>query len=72
MTLTQLKVRLLTSDLPAYEIAAKCGMHPSQLSKYALGQKEIAPKHLRSLCQFFRCKQGDLLGNAVYELREDW
>jgi hypothetical protein len=60
--LTRLKIYLLESDEPQYRIAASCGIHPSVLSKYALGQENMSIKHLRALCKYFKCRQSDLLG----------
>lgn len=65
--LTNLKVLLLEDDLPAYQIAAKCGIHPSQLSRYALHQEKIKPKHLRALCHYFGLPQYKVLGTSVFE-----
>jgi transcriptional regulator with XRE-family HTH domain len=60
--ITKLKILLLESDKPQYKIAADCGMHPSQLSAYALGQHRISIKHLRALAKYFRCSQQDIVG----------
>jgi len=60
--LTKLKIKLLESEVPQYQVAARCGMHPSQLSSYALGQTTIPIKHLRSLTKYFKCRQQDLQG----------
>lgn len=65
-TLSNLKVKLLLADEPAFVIAGKLGIHPSQLSKYALGQQTISPKHLRALCKYFKCKQVDILGTSEF------
>lgn len=66
-TITNLKVKLLEADQPQYMVGAKCGIHPSQLSRYALGQETIKPKHLRALCKYFKCTQKALLGTSTYE-----
>ena len=65
-SLTNLKVKLLLADEHAYVIAAKCGIHPSQLSKYALGQQTIRPNHLRALTKYFKCTQRDILGTSEF------
>jgi hypothetical protein len=70
-TLTNLKIKLLEADVPQYMVGAKCGIHPSQLSRYALGQDEIKPKHLRALCKFFHCRQAELLGTSTFEYTAD-
>jgi DNA-binding transcriptional regulator YdaS (Cro superfamily) len=66
--LTNLKVKLLMDDLPAYRIAAKIGIHPSQLSEYALGKREIPPKHLRKIARYFKVPQQEILGTSEYAL----
>jgi hypothetical protein len=60
--LTKLKIKLLEDERPQYQIAAACGIHPSQLSVYALGQHPMSVRHLRALTKYFRCRQQDLLG----------
>jgi hypothetical protein len=70
-TITNLKIKLLEADLPQYVVGAKCGIHPSQLSRYALGQEPIKPKHLRELCKYFHCKQADLLGTSTFSYTAD-
>ena len=60
--LTRLKVKLLEQAEPQYQVAARCGIHPSQLSEYALGQTRPSLKHLRALCKYFHCSQQDILG----------
>lgn len=66
-TLTNLKVKLLEDDRPAWEIAAKCGMAPAQLTHYATGRQAIRPKHLRALARYFRCSQQDILGTSTFD-----
>jgi transcriptional regulator with XRE-family HTH domain len=61
-SLTKLKIRLLEEDMPAYAIAARCGMHPYILSQYATGQRSITRKHLRALTRYFHCRQDELIG----------
>jgi hypothetical protein len=65
--ITKLKVLLLEADEPQYRIAAKCNMHPSQLSQYALGQTQMSIKHLRALAKYFHCRQQDLQGWETVE-----
>jgi transcriptional regulator with XRE-family HTH domain len=61
VSITRLKMLLLDADQPQYQVAAKCGIHPSTLSDYALG-KEPSVDHLRALCKYFKCRQQDILG----------
>ena len=65
--LTKLKILLLEADESQYRIAVHCGMHPSVLSQYALGQKQMSIKHMRALAKYFRCTQQDLHGYEVIE-----
>lgn len=66
-TLTNLKVKLIEDDLPAYQVAAACSIHPSQLSRYALGQDSIKAKHLRALARYFKCDQSEIIGTTTFE-----
>jgi transcriptional regulator with XRE-family HTH domain len=59
--LTKLKILLLEDDKPQYQVAALCGIHPSTLSNYALGQHPSVA-HLRALCKYFKCRQQDIIG----------
>lgn len=68
--LTNLKVKLLQDDLPAWQIGAKVGIHPSVLSEYALGKRELRPKHLRALARYFKCKQTEILGTSEFEVSD--
>ena len=67
-TITNLRLRLLESDQPAYVIAAQCGLHPSQMTRYASGQETIRPHHLRALAKYFQCTQRDILGTTTVEV----
>jgi transcriptional regulator with XRE-family HTH domain len=67
-TLTNLKIKLLEDDAPAYRIAAHCGIHPSILSEYALGKSSIKAKHLRALARYFKCPQSEILGTTTFEV----
>jgi len=62
---TNLKMLLLDDDLPAWQIAAKCGMHPNTLSSYATGKRpSIKAKHLRALSKYFRIPQSEIVGTT--------
>jgi transcriptional regulator with XRE-family HTH domain len=67
-TLLNLKIKVLQADQPAYEIAVKCGMSPSQLSQYVTGRQRVRPKHLRALARFFKCSQQEILGTSTFEI----
>ena len=70
-SISNLKVLLLEADVPQYQVAAKCGIHPSQLSRYALMQDDIKPRHLRALCKYFKVAQGAVLGSSTYDFRPE-
>ena len=70
-TISNLKILLLEADVPQYQAAAKCGIHPSQLSRYALLQDDVKPKHLRALCRFFKCTQQELLGSSTFSYQPE-
>ena len=67
-TLTNLKVKLIEADQPAWAIAAKCGISPSVLSAYAVGSRKIIPKHLRALARYFKCPAADISGTSEFEV----
>ena len=66
--ITKLKVKLLESDLPQYQIAARMGMHPSTLSAYSLGKINLRGADLRRICRYFKCKQTDILGTVTFTI----
>jgi hypothetical protein len=60
--LTVLKYKLLTNyddrgrPIRQYVVAVACGMHPSTLSRYALGQEEMRHDHAKALGNYFKCR----------------
>lgn len=72
VTLTKLKAKLINAKMidgtTNYTIAAECGMHPTQLSRYAAGKDRIQPRHLRALCRYFECSQHELLGTRTFDM----
>ena len=69
-TLSNLKILLLEDDQPAYAIAAKCGMHPSTLSKYAKGDVSIKMVHLRALSRYFKVPHSEIVGTTTFTPKE--
>jgi transcriptional regulator with XRE-family HTH domain len=51
-----------------YVIAAAAGVHPSTLSQYARGHKQIAANHLIALCELFQCEPEELVGEMEVEI----
>lgn len=60
--ITRIRKLLITGDLPAYKVAAEMGIHPSTLSLYALGRKEVLPQHLIKLCRYYNLNPDQILG----------
>ncbi len=69
--ITKLRVKLLASDLPDYQIAALAGIHPYTLSLYAQGKKSPKIEHLNSLAFVFSCPTDEILGYEDYVLQSD-
>lgn len=69
VTITRLMLKLQTTSQPNYKIAAAADLHPTILSLYARGKKEISPKHLIALCKLFECEPEDILGDVVVEIQ---
>lgn len=55
--ITKIKKVLLETDVKAYQIAAAAGIHPTTLSNYTLGRKDISQDHLISLCKVLDCSR---------------
>lgn len=76
LEITKLKARLLAAKrpdgtkLPAYVIAAECGISPGELTKYSTGRAAIPPKHLESLARYFAVDPNDLVGTYEFEFRD--
>jgi predicted transcriptional regulator len=60
--LTKLRVKILSTPMPQYQIAGLAGIHPSIMSKYVRGEKPIIAKHLIILCDLFRCEAEEIIG----------
>jgi DNA-binding Xre family transcriptional regulator len=61
-TLTKLRVLLLNQSVPNYQIAAAAGIHPSTLSEYVKGKKDIKAGHLVSLCEVLGVEPSEIIG----------
>ena len=62
---TKLKMLILELNddgIRQYQIAGACGIHPSSLSAYCLGTRNITRKHLRALKSYFGLDDEDILG----------
>lgn len=69
VTITKLMLKLQSISRPNYKIAAALDIHPTTLSLYARGKKDISAAHLVSMCRFFECEPEDLLGDIVVEIQ---
>jgi DNA-binding Xre family transcriptional regulator len=68
MRITRLRYKLLSIEQPNYEIAAAAHIHPTVLSDYAQGKKDISVKHLRALCDLFECEPEEIMGTIEVEI----
>lgn len=68
---TKLRIKVLGTAHPQYQIAALAGIHPSTMSGYVRGDKPILDKHLIALCDLFNCEPEDIIGwedvNGFYQ-----
>lgn len=70
-TTTKLNARLLSIPYPRYQVAALAGIHPSTLSSYAKGHRDMLPKHLMALCKTLNCEPEDIIGYVTIGGEED-
>lgn len=63
--MTRLRLKLLETSEYEYIIAAKAGISPSCLSRYAMGRAQIRPEHLMSLCEVLDCEPEDIRGDVT-------
>lgn len=68
VVVTRLMLKLMSTEQPNYIIGAAAKIHPTTLSQYARGQKEISSKHLIALCKLFECEPDELLGEQEVEI----
>jgi len=61
---TKLDVLLRSSSTPDWEIAVACKMHPSTLSRYRSGSREIIQRHAVRLAEYFGVQLADVRGQA--------
>lgn len=68
---TKLRIKVLATTHPQYQIAALAGIHPSTFSRYVKGLQPILDKHLIALCDLFNCEPEDIIGwedvNGFYQ-----
>lgn len=69
VVITKLMLKLQSISRPNYQIAAALAIHPTTLSLYARGKKDISASHLITMCKFFECEPEDLLGNIEVEIK---
>lgn len=60
-----LRIKLWFHQYPQYIVARKLGINPSVLSCYANGKRELAPRHLMQLAEYFDCTPEELLKYVV-------
>jgi transcriptional regulator with XRE-family HTH domain len=64
---TRLDALLRSSSTPDWEIAVACKMHPSTLSRYRSGSREIIQRHAVKLADYFGVKIADVRGEVDSE-----
>jgi transcriptional regulator with XRE-family HTH domain len=69
--ITKLRKAILETKKPQYVIAASSGIHPSTLSKYVLGQKDVKVDHLAALSQTLNLPPETLIGWVSYTVDRD-
>jgi DNA-binding Xre family transcriptional regulator len=71
--ITKLRARLLANldekgkVIPAYKVAAACGIHNGTFSDYASGKIPFTHENLQAICQYFRCQPRDIAGWIRFE-----
>jgi hypothetical protein len=65
---TKLMLKLMSTDVPNYVVAAAAKIHPTTLSLYARGKKPISAAHLIALQRVFECEPDDLIGEIEVEI----
>lgn len=64
VSVTKIAVLLSRDNQPDWVIAAMCGMHPSVLSRYRTGSRQVGNRHAVSLAQHFGLTIDDVRGLA--------
>jgi len=59
-----LKMALISSKLPAYRVAADCGISESRLSRIATGRLEPTPEELERLARVLGVPASQLMGKT--------
>lgn len=65
---TRLMLKLMSVQQPNYQIAAAAGIHPTTLSEYSRGKKDISAKHLVALTKLFECEPEEIMGSVEVEI----
>lgn len=68
VVITKLMLKLLSVEQPNYIIGAAAHIHPTTLSHYARGRREISSRHLVALCKLFECEPDEILGEVEVEI----
>jgi transcriptional regulator with XRE-family HTH domain len=66
--LTKLRKLVITMNVPQYQIAALCNIHPYTFSLYCQGKQEISDKHLAKLCEILDLAPDDIVGTEEYPI----
>lgn len=70
--ITRVRKLLLEQPDPQYKVAARIGIDPSTLSRYALGREPIKSIHLVRICRYFQVPVEQVIGYVDEQDIVDW
>jgi transcriptional regulator with XRE-family HTH domain len=62
---TNLEALLSGAGVPDWEVGATTGIHPSTISRYRRGVREIPLRHAQRLADYFGVELGEVIGSHV-------
>lgn len=65
---TRLEALLSRAAVPDWEVAASVGIHPSTMSRYRRGVREIPLRHAQRLAEYFDVELGEVIGAHVEQV----
>ncbi len=64
---TRLSELMEKDPQPDWHIGARCGIHPSVISRYKTGEREIPNKHAQALSEYFSVSIDEIRGRATVD-----
>ena len=64
--LTKLRKLVIALNVPQYQIAALCNIHPYTFSLYVQGKQAISPKHLAKMMQVLDVPASAIVGTEEF------